>query len=731
MLRNRIKNGILVQNIRSCVGRRMNTMVLFGTDIRSFLVWWIVSILFGIAFYPLGAVLFRKFDDKGWIFSKILGIGVGGYLVFLWGSAGILPFKSGFCMIVTFLAALLCWGLFLKLGSEELKARPKLSLLLKEEGLFLVIFLFWTWCSGFRPEAFGTEKPMDYGFMAAMMRSDVIPAKDIWYSQGDLNYYYGGQFYAVYLTKLTFTRVNETYHLMRALVAAFCFVAPWSLIRQALRDRGIGAYASEMGGLFAGAAVSLAGNAHYLLYGLFGSLFRLSGYEEYWFPDSTRFIGHNPVADDQCIHEFPSYSFVLGDLHAHVVNLFLVMAFIGIMYAWFQTLEEERCVWKPQVLAAGVLIGIFKWTNYWDFIIYLTVFLFSAVCVFYRKRRAGSRSWILQVAFSMLIVCVVQTVIAYPFTSAFDSMFKGVGLSVYHTVPYQFLILWGLPMLLSVLLALATVKKTIHSTDLFFVMLSVCGLGLIFIPELVYVKDIYEDGFARSNTMFKLTYQAFTMFGCMMAYACFRILCKVNNAEAESDQKVWTDKILKIPTAFCAVLVFLSFAYTGYAVNCWFGNVGDPSGYRGLDATSYLEGEYPEDAAAIRWLDREITGQKVVLEAPGDSYSSHCRVSAMTGLPTVEGWYVHEWLWRDDPSDLNLKKEDIRQIYTNTEPEYVRMLLAEYDVDYIMIGSCEREEYGEELNEELLRSIGTVCFDGAEEGIENGAYVIAVLDQLQ
>ena len=62
-------------------------------------------------------------------------------------------------------------------------------------------------------------------------------------------------------------------------------------------------------------------------------MFKLSGYEDYWFPNSTRYIGHNPLTDDQCIHEFPSYSFVLGDLHAHVVNVMFVLLTVGILYA--------------------------------------------------------------------------------------------------------------------------------------------------------------------------------------------------------------------------------------------------------------------------------------------------------------------------------------------------------------------------------------------------------------
>ena len=77
---------------------------------------------------------------------------------------------------------------------------------------------------------------------------------------------------------------------------------------------------------------------------------------------------------------------------------------------------------------------------------------------------------------------------------------------------------------------------------------------------------------------------------------------------------------------------------------------------------------FAEDADAIRWLKENIQDSPVVLEANGDSYSDYERVSAMTGLPTVMGWYVHEWLWRNDVADLNAKiRRDTRSIYTSTD----------------------------------------------------------------
>ena len=98
------------------------------------------------------------------------------------------------------------------------------KLIYGEEILFFIFFLIWTYFAGFRPQAYGTEKFMDYGFMEAMMRSTTLPARDLWYSEGTINYYYGGQYFAVFLTKLTGSKVELTYNLMRTFVAAFAFV---------------------------------------------------------------------------------------------------------------------------------------------------------------------------------------------------------------------------------------------------------------------------------------------------------------------------------------------------------------------------------------------------------------------------------------------------------------------------------------------------------------------------
>ncbi len=622
-------------------------------------------------------------------------------------------------------------------GDEGYDCLPieNLDLVYAEEILFFAVFLLWTYLAGFHPAAHGTEKFMDYGFMEAMMRSKTLPATDLWYSQGKINYYYGGQYFAVFLTKLSGTKVELTYNLMRTFVAAFAFVLPFSLVHQMTLDMqgrvsGWKKNLPSITGFLAGLAVSIAGNMHYVVYAQIIPLIqKLKGEEvsSYWFPDATRYIGFNPDVPDKTIHEFPCYSFVLGDLHAHVVNIMFVLLLLGLLYAWMKkvrnttpSMEKQgrKKFWMkqllmPQILAAAMLLGMFHWTNYWDFVIYYvvtggTVLFMNIICLKGDIRRIAAVT-----AAQAVEIFAIATVIILPFTLQFTTMVQGVRLAQNHSLPHQLLILWGLPTVLTLVFVISLIveklkglehkslyrlMKAVRTPDLFAVIMGLCAIGLVAIPELVYVRDIYENRNARANTMFKLTYQAYIMFGMTMAYVIFRLLI-VNRK-----------KILKAIAAIGLVLLLWTCGYFGRSVNSWFGQVLDPSQYKGLNATAFLETDYVEDVGAIKWLKENIEGSPVVLEANGDSYSEYERVSAMTGLPTVMGWYVHEWLWRNDVADLNEKSGEIETIYTSTDTARVQELIEKYDISYIFVGSCEREKYGENLNNAGLESLGEIVY---------------------
>ena len=711
---------------------------LLKGDVWTFWTWYLLAAVLGCVGMAVTGRLFRSFEDKGWMFSKVVSITITGFLTWFLASVKILKFTTAACVGIALVYGIICILAYEKQRRNGYECLPidRLDLVYIEEILFFAAFLLWTYLAGFHPAAHGTEKFMDYGFMEAMMRSKTLPATDLWYSQGKINYYYGGQYFAVFLTKLSGTQVELTYNLMRTFVAGFAFVLPFSLVRQMTTDlqgRKVTGWKKQLptlAGFLAGLAVSIAGNMHYVVYAqILPFIQKLKGEEVsgYWFPDATRYIGFNPDVPDKTIHEFPCYSFVLGDLHAHVVNIMFVLLLLGLLYAWTKKVRNTtpsveklgaKKFWMqqllmPHILAAAMLLGMFHWTNYWDFVIYYvvtggTVLFMNIICL------KGDIRQILAVTIAQAIeIFAIATVIILPFTLQFTTMVQGVRLAQNHSLPHQLLILWGLPTILTLVFVISLIvgklkrlnhkslyrlMKAIRTPDLFAVIMGLCAIGLVAIPELVYVRDIYENGNARANTMFKLTYQAYIMFGMTMVYVIFRQLF-VNRK-----------KILKAVGVIGLALLLWTCGYFGKSVDSWFGQVLDPSQYKGLNATAFLETDFVEDAGAIRWLKENIQDSPVVLEANGDSYSNYERVSAMTGLPTVMGWYVHEWLWRNDVADLNEKSAEIETIYTSTDTQRVQELIKKYDISYIFVGSCEREKYGENLNNAGLESLGEIVY---------------------
>lgn len=709
---------------------------LLKGDVWTFWTWYLLAAVLGCVGMAVTGRLFRSFEDKGWMFSKVVSITITGFLTWFLVSVKILKFTTAACVGIALVYGIICILAYEKQRRNGYECLPidRLDLVYIEEILFFAAFLLWTYLAGFHPAAHGTEKYMDFGFMKSMMRSTTLPSEDMWYAGKAFNYYYGGQYFAVFLTKLTGTKVEITYNLMRTMIAAFAFVLPFSFVRQMLKDK-LGkrgrAWITDFGGILAGLSVSMSGNLHYIIY---GKIFTLLGIrEDYWFPSTTRFIGFDPpVTGDETIHEFPSYSFVLGDLHAHVINVFFVLAVLGILYAWIKRNSGKS--WKQkEIFLLGLFLGIFLFSNTWDFMIYYVV-ICGTLFFGNLKRYLNSTDMRTGIKWSVvqwIELLLTAVLISLPFHLQFKSvMVQGIGIVKIHTAFYQFCVLWAFPLLICGLFVVSTLiknrnftnKKTrnlfykINVSDLYGVVLSLCAMGLILIPEIVYVRDIYEKTAPRANTMFKLTYQAYILFALMMSYILVffvadRIkILQETKLDNRYEKKVRLSKV-QITVGGMAIILLISTC--GYFVNAttnWFTGFPLKNKYQTLNATAYIENAIPEDAAAIRWLNKNITGQPTVLEACGDSYKDYDnRVSAMTGLPTVLGWYVHEWLWRNNLDEENKRRTDVETIYTSTDKKEVQELLDKYEVNYIFIGSCEYQKY-EGVNVALLSSLGEIVF---------------------
>ncbi len=729
-------------------------------DYIPFLQWWAVVAGIGIIFLPLTTILFANFHDKGYLFSKAIGIAVTGYLMWLLSSLHLMKFtttSSILCIVICFIlnGILLLWLSKKRTSPVDYSAilgrGGVLDTVIVEELLFFTVFLLFTYIRCFKPEAYGTEKFMDYGFMTSMMRSDYMPPQDFWFSGTKLNYYYVGQYLATYLTRISFVEVSNAYNLMLMMIGAFTFVLPYSIIYNVTRRFLVDQekkrrFLPALSGLLAGAGVCIAGNMHYPTFRwLEPAARKFFGIEasdkKYWFPDATRFIGYHPETSDKTIHEFPAYSFVLGDLHAHVINIFFVLTVLGLLFAWLSgrdSIKEQhptviREVFHPAIILITFFIGLFHTTNFWDFPIYVVVsggiILFSNLIVYNFKSKA---LWL--TGLQGIFVLAASSLVCLPFTMNFDQISTNIRLTVARTPMNQMIILWGLPVFVVVCFIGALIsnhKRTgkskgamidieqenedvkvehkkrqpvlfhfltsMKSSDLYIMVLGLCAIGLILIPEVIYVEDIYSGDYKRANTMFKLTYQAFIMFGLCFGYILLRLLCY-----GRTLRQKWLAGI-------GLVLFLISITYCQNAVNSWYGNIFDRSGYKGLDATAFMESTMPDDDLAIAWLNENVSGNQVVLEANGDSYTDYQRVSVMTGLVTPLGWRSHEWLWKGDPSLLDARAKDIETIYTSFDEEEVLALIDKYHISYIYVGKLEQEKY-EMINHELLRRLGNVVF---------------------
>jgi hypothetical protein len=243
-------------------------------------------------------------------------------------------------------------------------------------------------------------------------------------------------------------------------------------------------------------------------------------------------------------------------------------------------------------------------------------------------------------------------------------------------------------------------KKTLvlHPVDVFVMLLFAFGTFLILVPSFFYVKDIYPDHF-RANTMFKLGYQAFIMMSIATTVALFRLRLMAS----------WWRFGLK---GMYALLGFLVAIYPYFAFPSYYPGLLDGTALkRGakLDGIVWLKDQYPQDHEIVQYFNTRVEGQPVILEAQGDSYTDYNRVSAYTGLPTVAGWWVHEWLWRGSADVVGSRIPDIETIYNTDDPAVAQRLLQKYNVDYVVVSGLEKEKY-KTLNEEKFEKIATRVF---------------------
>lgn len=705
-------------------------------DILLIVQWWFVLFTVGLLFLPITSLIFPSFYDKGYIFAKVLGIIFISYLTFILGVTNIFSFTRINTIVVAVIAFTLSFIVFAGQRKEPLRKNLqwKLPIFLLEEFLFFVGLVFWSYVRGHQPDIQGLEKFMDYGFVNSILQSEYFPPKDMWFTPFPINYYYFGHFLTAVLTKLSGIDSAVTYNLMIATLFSFTFTCAFSI--------GLNFFTSIRSAIFTGflcaILTSLAGNIH-TMYTLFTSystdnplpfwqlLFSPQTFpNSYWYPNATRFIYNT-------IHEFPIYSFVVSDLHGHVSDIPIVLTIIALLFSVF---KGNKPVSLPILLLVSFLLASAYMTNAWDGLIY---FLLAAIVIFFLSAHqplAGSkktRGLIENYKFKMYsyVLSVLPLgfglfIFSLPFSLNFKPFVSGIGVlcapkfltdigklgpflfeadHCQHSPLWQMLILYGFFyfFVFSFFYFLHRQKTKTH-TDIFVFILIFLSTLLILIPELIYVKDIYPAHY-RANTMFKLVYQSFMMLSLACGYIIIRLSSNIKNQISKMHRKnqIYISYVYLLFNILFFILVMI---YPVFAISSYYGNLQQ---YQGLNGLSYLKRLYPSDYQAILWLKQNVSGQPVILEAQGDSYTDYGRVSTNTGLPTVLGWTVHEWLWRGSYDIPAPRIADVQTLYESEDFAKTQTLINKYNIQYVFIGDLERKKYTV-LNEGKFRTLGTLLY---------------------
>src|SRR4030042_6193270 len=181
--------------------------------------WWFLLFAIGVISIPLTSLIFRKFTDLGYGFAKVIGILLTSYLIFMAAIIKILPFTNLAIFLV--LGLYLLGNLYIFFKSKDViinLIRQNWKVLLFQEVLFTLGYLFWAYVRGHQPDINGLEKFMDFGFINSILRSEFLPPPDMWFAGKTINYYWYGHFITAFLTKLSHLPSGVTYNLMLATI---------------------------------------------------------------------------------------------------------------------------------------------------------------------------------------------------------------------------------------------------------------------------------------------------------------------------------------------------------------------------------------------------------------------------------------------------------------------------------------------------------------------------------
>ena len=764
-------------------------------------VWYLLVALLGLAVFPLLFAILPGLRDRGYGVARIAGLLSVSFTVWFASSVRVISFSRGWIAVI--IVALIAIGLLAARRQRvDLRDfwRDRKRTLLFEEALFGIAFLWFLFVRFGNPDLWhpvmGGEKPMDFAYLNAVIKSNTFPPYDPWFAGGQITYYYFGFVLVATLVKVLGIVPAIAYNFaiptLFAMTALGAFTAAYNLVTSG--ERGTPNPERERHwhlrnpliiGLIAAVFVTFMGNlgeAQQLTTEIENQIVpdlefksTIPGVElivktatglgrmltegkalnyrpEWWYFTPTREIPAPPTEAGP-ISEFPYFTFLYADLHAHMIAMPLTLLMLVIAISWLARGPIGPWAATGSIVLGGITAGALRATNTWDYPTYLLIggtALLMGTLANEPLKRLSTWAGLLARAIGFVAIGVIGFL---PFTRNYATAYSSaevwqgsltpvwayLNIHLLFLFPIVTLLIWELRkwgvrwwrgvlntvwrnlwwilVIIGVVIVGATFllfrggrevvivaapvltliavlfwRPRLATAKRFWLFIVAVAVGLTFAVEVVVLKgDI-----SRMNTTFKFYLQVWVLLGIGGAVALGWL--------ADQLEK-WRGWGKGLWTGFMWLLVGASFLYVplatrGKILDRWYA----PGEAPGLDGMAYMQvAEYNDgqlfalkwDYDAIRWFQANVKGTPVVAEGQSGLYRWQGRISINTGLPTLIGWDWHQRQQRSimPGQVIDYRLQDTRLLYDSPSVSEAQRILTQYGVKYIVVGGLERAYY--------------------------------------
>ncbi len=415
-------------------------------------VWSVLVLVLLAVGLPIARMLFPMFPDQGWGLARTLALVAAAYPVWLGASLEFFRFRAVWVVLAIAAIGAIGWR-FERHANRPVEAsssRPRFSTPASGNGLldsstrltwlhaeaaFWLVFLIFLAFRLINPDSWhpfwGGEKAMEFAQINAIARSAYFPPYDPWFSDGYLNYYYYGFYLVAFLLKATGIPAEVGFNLALptfiGMLAGGGFTVAAALARGLTRSSRM----ALLGGWCGVIALCLLGNLSALHRLLEGIPVRFDPFL-FWTWGGSRAIDH-------VITEFPYFTGLYADLHAHVVALPLTVATIAtcLAIATTRVSETPRLPAVARLTTLALLLGTLSATNAWDVPVYAVLAIASIFMATAGVKPISRRLFAL--AAGSLLSLGGAWLLFLPFHLHFVALFSQLALVRDPTDPIQFL----------------------------------------------------------------------------------------------------------------------------------------------------------------------------------------------------------------------------------------------------------------------------------------------------